>query len=89
VSTLLAGRYQGAPVKAPYFWSDQYGCRIQFAGIARPTDEISFEVGDLNEESFLAVYRRDGRPVAVLGVDQPRLFTRFRRQLEPLTKECA
>lgn len=89
VSTLLAGEYQGAPVKAPYFWSDQYGSRIQFAGIARPADEISFEVGDLNEDSFLAVYRRGDRPVAVLGVDQPRLFTRLRRQLEPLTKECA
>jgi NADPH-dependent 2,4-dienoyl-CoA reductase/sulfur reductase-like enzyme len=84
VSTLLTGRYQGAPSKPPYFWSDQYGCRIQFAGIARPDDEISFETGDLNEDSFLAVYRRDGRPVAVLGVDQPRLFTRRRRQLEPL-----
>jgi NADPH-dependent 2,4-dienoyl-CoA reductase/sulfur reductase-like enzyme len=84
VSTLLAGRYQGGPVKAPYFWSDQYGCRIQFAGIARPDDEITFETGDLDEDSFLAVYRRDDRPVAVLGVDQPRLFTRLRRQLEPL-----
>jgi NADPH-dependent 2,4-dienoyl-CoA reductase/sulfur reductase-like enzyme len=84
VSTLLAGRYQGAPVKPPYFWSDQYGCRIQFAGIARPDDQITFETGDLNEDSFLAVYRRDDRPVAVLGVDQPRLFTRLRRQLEPL-----
>jgi NADPH-dependent 2,4-dienoyl-CoA reductase/sulfur reductase-like enzyme len=89
VSTLLAGQYRGAPVKAPYFWSDQYGSRIQFAGIARPADEISFEVGDLNADSFLAVYRRAGRPVAVLGVDQPRLFTRLRRQLEPVTKECA
>ena len=27
---------QGAAVKAPYFWSDQYGSRIQFAGIAAP-----------------------------------------------------
>lgn len=84
VSTLLAGRSQGAPVKPPYFWSDQYGCRIQFAGIARVGDQITFETGDLNQDSFLAVYRRDDRPVAVLGVDQPRLFTRLRRQLEPL-----
>jgi NADPH-dependent 2,4-dienoyl-CoA reductase/sulfur reductase-like enzyme len=84
VSTLLAGHYQGGAVKPPYFWSDQYGCRIQFAGIARPDDQITFETGDLNEDSFLAVYRRDDRPVAVLGVDQPRLFTRLRRQLEPL-----
>ena len=89
VSTLLAGQYRGAPVKAPYFWSDQYGSRIQFAGIARPADEITFEVGDLNADSFLAVYRRDGRPVAVLGVDQPRLFTRLRRQLEPVRRRSA
>jgi hypothetical protein len=27
------------------------------------------------------VYRRAGEAVAVLGVDQPKLFTRLRRQL--------
>jgi NADPH-dependent 2,4-dienoyl-CoA reductase/sulfur reductase-like enzyme len=82
VATLLAGgRHNGNPAKPPYFWSDQYGCRIQFAGIAHPGDETTFEVGSLPEASFLAVYRREGQPVAVLGVDQPKLFTRWRRQL--------
>jgi NADPH-dependent 2,4-dienoyl-CoA reductase/sulfur reductase-like enzyme len=81
VATLLAGGHNGAPAKPPYFWSDQYGCRIQFAGIARPDDQLTFEVGDLSEASFLAVYRRDDRPVAVLGMNQPKLFTRWRRQL--------
>ena len=82
VATLLAGgRHNGTPAKPPYFWSDQYGRRIQFAGIADPGDEITFEVGNLRDASFLAVYRRGGEPVAVLGVDQPRLFTRWRRQL--------
>jgi NADPH-dependent 2,4-dienoyl-CoA reductase/sulfur reductase-like enzyme len=82
VATLLAGgRHDGVPAKPPYFWSDQYGRRIQFAGIAAPGDEITFEVGTLRDASFLAVYRRGGEPVAVLGVDQPRLFTRLRRQL--------
>ena len=75
------GRYQGTPARPPYFWSDQYGSRIQFAGIAGPHDEITFEVGSADDASFLAVYRRGDRPVAVLGVDQPRLFTRWRRQL--------
>ena len=84
VSTLLEGGHQGSSVKPPYFWSDQYGSRIQFAGVARPGDEITFDVGDATEDSFLAVYRRDSRPVAVLGVDQPKLFTRIRRQLEPV-----
>jgi NADPH-dependent 2,4-dienoyl-CoA reductase/sulfur reductase-like enzyme len=82
VATLLAGGIdQGAVVKAPYFWSDQYGSRIQFAGIARPDDEVTIEEGSCDEHCFLAAYRRDGRLVAVLAVDQPRLFTRWRRQL--------
>jgi NADPH-dependent 2,4-dienoyl-CoA reductase/sulfur reductase-like enzyme len=82
VATLLAGgRHDGNPAKPPYFWSDQYGRRIQFAGIAHTGDEITFEVGNARDASFLAVYRRGGEPVAVLGIDQPKLFTRWRRQL--------
>jgi NADPH-dependent 2,4-dienoyl-CoA reductase/sulfur reductase-like enzyme len=81
VATLLAGRHNGTPARPPYFWSDQYGSRIQFAGIAGPDDEITFEVGDAHDPSFLAVYRRGDQAVAVLGVNQPRLFTRWRRQL--------
>ncbi|MCV7286657.1 FAD-dependent oxidoreductase [Mycolicibacterium wolinskyi] len=82
VTTLLSGGLDhGVPVKPPYFWSDQYGSRIQFAGIARPDDEITIEEGSCDDHCFLAAYRRDGRVVAVLGVDQPRLFTRWRRQL--------
>ena len=82
VAALLAGGIdRGAAVKAPYFWSDQYGSRIQFAGIAHPGDEITIEEGSCGDRCFLATYRRDGRLVAVLGVDQPRMFTRWRRQL--------
>ena len=84
VAALLSGgRQEEAAVKAPYFWSDQYGSRIQFAGIARPDDEITIEDGSCEERCLLATYRRDGRLVAVLGIDQPRLFTRWRRQLVP------
>lgn len=82
VSTLLSGgRYQGEPVKPPYFWSDQYGSRIQFAGGTTSGDEVTVEEGDPAGTSFLAVYRRAGNPVAVLGVNQVRLFTRWRRGL--------
>ena len=80
VATLL-GRHDGTPAKPPYFWSDQYDRRIQFAGIAHPGDEITFELGGLRDASFLAVYRREGQPVAVLGVEAPKPFTRWRRQL--------
>ena len=57
--------------------------RIQFAGDARHDDAVSIEVGDADSPSFLAVYRREGAPVAVLGLDQVREFGRWRRQLVP------
>jgi NADPH-dependent 2,4-dienoyl-CoA reductase/sulfur reductase-like enzyme len=67
--------------RAPYFWSDQYGLRIQFAGTAQPGDVVTIEEGSAQERSLLAVYRRGGEPVAVLGLDRPRPFTQWRRSL--------
>jgi NADPH-dependent 2,4-dienoyl-CoA reductase/sulfur reductase-like enzyme len=67
--------------RIPYFWSDQYGVRIQFAGTRGPDDELHVVEGDVASRSFLAVYERNEVPVAVLGMNQPRLFTRWRRQL--------
>lgn len=84
VSTLLSGGLQETRVEPPYFWSDQYGSRIQFAGVTQPGDESTVEVGSFADNSFLVVYRRAGHPVAVLGVNQTRLFTRWRRQLSAL-----
>jgi NADPH-dependent 2,4-dienoyl-CoA reductase/sulfur reductase-like enzyme len=67
--------------RAPYFWSDQYGVRIQFAGHTRPGDEVTIEEGSPEERSLLALYRRAGEPVAALGLDRPRPFTQWRRKL--------
>lgn len=82
VAALLSGGLGEAPppVKPPYFWSDQYDKKIQFAGHAELADEVTIEVGAVTDLDFLAVYRRGGRPVAALGVNQPRAFTRVRRQ---------
>ncbi|OMQ16480.1 FAD-dependent oxidoreductase [Modestobacter sp. VKM Ac-2676] len=80
VATLL-GTGGPAPAPVPYFWSDQYGARIQFAGSRREDDVVRVLEGSCADRSFLAVYERDGHPVAVLGMNQPRLFTRWRRQL--------
>jgi NADPH-dependent 2,4-dienoyl-CoA reductase/sulfur reductase-like enzyme len=74
--------------RLPYFWSDQYDARIQFAGHAGPADEVAVEDGDPTGDptrdgaGFLAVYRRGGEPVGVLGVDRPRLFNQWRRRLD-------
>lgn len=82
VATLLAGGAvePGLP-RPPYFWSDQYGVKIQFAGHAAGADSVTIEAGAADDRDVLAVYRRAGNPVAVLGMNQPRLFTRWRKQL--------
>ncbi|MCT2590815.1 FAD-dependent oxidoreductase [Streptomyces sp. N2-109] len=91
VRTLLAGpdtapgtaSAGGGSVRGllPYFWSEQYGVRIQFAGARRDGDSVRIDSGDPEDRCFLAVYERDGRPTAVLGMDQPKQFTWWRRQL--------
>ncbi|MDX3383906.1 FAD-dependent oxidoreductase [Streptomyces niveiscabiei] len=83
VRALLAGDGAEPPAtpRPPYFWSDQYGVRIQFAGHAAGADSVTVEAGSADARDVLAVYRRGETPVAVLGMNQPRLFTRWRKQL--------
>lgn len=82
VTALLAGgAVEPSAQRPPYFWSDQYGVKIQFAGHATAADSVTIEEGARDEHNVLAVYRRSGHPVAVLGMNQPRLFTRWRKQL--------
>ncbi|NEA61402.1 FAD-dependent oxidoreductase [Streptomyces sp. SID12488] len=82
VAALLAGGAvePGVP-RPPYFWSDQYGVKIQFVGHAGGADSVAVEEGAVGERNVLAVYRRGGEPVGVLGMNQPRLFVRWRKQL--------
>ena len=48
-----------APV--PFFWSDQYDVKIQFAGRMRGDDEVRVVAGSLDERKFTALYGRGGR----------------------------
>ena len=66
----------------PYFWSDQYGIRIQFSGHAELADRIEIEAGDPATHSFLAAYYRGEDPVGLLSSGQPRLFAKRRRDVE-------
>jgi NADPH-dependent 2,4-dienoyl-CoA reductase/sulfur reductase-like enzyme len=81
VQALLDSDAPEQPLKPPYFWSDQHGVKIQFAGHSAGHDRVEIETGDPQEHSFLAVYYRGDVPVAVLGMNQPRLFTKWRRSL--------
>jgi 3-phenylpropionate/trans-cinnamate dioxygenase ferredoxin reductase component len=76
----------GAGYRAvPYFWSDQFGVRLQFAGHLRGGEQIRAVEGDYQVgtpgDPMVVVYERAGQPVAVLAIDQPRVFGRWRRSL--------
>ncbi|MFE5483424.1 NAD(P)/FAD-dependent oxidoreductase [Streptomyces sp. NPDC056527] len=81
VRNLLAGRTVEDVRPLPYFWSDQYGARIQFAGRHREGDVVRVVEGSTAEGGFLCRYEREGRTTAVLAVDRPRPFMRARREL--------
>ncbi|WP_329112890.1 NAD(P)/FAD-dependent oxidoreductase [Streptomyces sp. NBC_01353] len=81
VRNLLAGRTVDSGRPLPYFWSDQYGARIQFAGRRREGDDVRVVEGSTAEGGFLCRYEREGRTTAVLAVDRPRPFMRARREL--------
>jgi NADPH-dependent 2,4-dienoyl-CoA reductase/sulfur reductase-like enzyme len=65
----------------PYFWSDQYDRKIQFAGRAHPHDEVSIVDGSLADRQLTALYRHGDRLVACLAVNQPRGFIKYRKLL--------
>jgi 3-phenylpropionate/trans-cinnamate dioxygenase ferredoxin reductase component len=81
VATLLGLTVTAARPPAPYFWSDQYGARLQFAGHRLPDDAVEIVEGDLDSRRFVAGYRRRGELVAVFAMNQPKLFGKWRRQL--------
>ncbi|WP_055550676.1 NAD(P)/FAD-dependent oxidoreductase [Streptomyces sp. NBRC 110028] len=69
----------------PYFWSDQYGMRIQAYGHLRGHDEVAVVEGSLEEGAegaFLAAYRRGDRLTGVLAVGMsPRVLRDWRRSI--------
>ncbi|MFH9224196.1 NAD(P)/FAD-dependent oxidoreductase [Streptomyces lydicus] len=85
VRNLLAGSTVATHRALPYFWSDQYGVRIQFAGRRAPGDTPRLVEGSPDDRSFLACYERDGRTTAVLALNRPRPFMRLRRELARTT----
>jgi NADPH-dependent 2,4-dienoyl-CoA reductase/sulfur reductase-like enzyme len=81
VETLLGVPLATGRPPAPYFWSDQYGARLQFAGHRLPDDTVEIVEGEVDSRRFVAGYRRRGELVAVFAMNQPKLFGKWRRQL--------
>jgi len=80
VARAIRGAEPGAR-PTPYFWSDQFGLRLQHVGSAEGWERIVLE-GD--ETSLAARYlAQDGRLVAALRVNRPQQVGSLRRQLAP------
>jgi 3-phenylpropionate/trans-cinnamate dioxygenase ferredoxin reductase component len=67
--------------RAPYFWSDQLGMKLQMIGRAHGADSVEIEEA-APSPSFIARYRRRGRLVGVFAAGVPRAIGRARRELE-------
>jgi NADPH-dependent 2,4-dienoyl-CoA reductase/sulfur reductase-like enzyme len=61
----------------PYFWSDQYDVRIQFAGHRRP-GEAFLPVPQDTPGRHVALVARDGVLVGALAINAPRELLRYR-----------
>ncbi|MCP3801494.1 NAD(P)/FAD-dependent oxidoreductase [Allokutzneria sp. A3M-2-11 16] len=81
VRNLLAGALVESCADVPYFWSDQYGVRIQFAGRVLPSDKVEVVEGSVEDRAFVAVWRREAVEVGVLAFNNTKSFNRRRRAL--------
>lgn len=65
----------------PYVWSDQYGKRIQVLGHPAGADIIKLVEQDAKRGSFIALYGKAGRLVAVVGCNAAAKTMRYRPKL--------
>ena len=80
---------ESAATLIPYFWSDQYGRKIQVLGHPHPEDDV-VRVKDTGEGQWLGVYSRRGIVSGLVALNQPRALTLSRSLLEePTTLEAA
>jgi NADPH-dependent 2,4-dienoyl-CoA reductase/sulfur reductase-like enzyme len=79
---LLTGEQAAPFAPVPYFWSDQYGTKIQFLGRYVPGDEWAMVDGAPPDPRCAAVFGRAGRVVAALGFGRPAKVMGLRRAIE-------
>ncbi|CAL9560110.1 NAD(P)/FAD-dependent oxidoreductase [Streptomyces sp. enrichment culture] len=75
----------------PYFWSEQFGRFVQYAGHHADADRTVWR-GDPADQAWTVCWLRDGRLVALLAVGRPRDLAQGRRLIEagtPLDPDLA
>jgi 3-phenylpropionate/trans-cinnamate dioxygenase ferredoxin reductase subunit len=70
--TLLAPPGTAQPGTAiPFFWSDQYDCKLQLVGVPSPNDAIRVVEGGLGERKFVALFERDSVATGAFLLNSP------------------
>ncbi len=81
--SVVAGRADAPSfTPVPYFWSDQYGIRLQVLGNPGGDDDVHITDGSLGEGKFVALFGRAGRLRAVVAIGKPRQLMGFRPLME-------
>jgi NADPH-dependent 2,4-dienoyl-CoA reductase/sulfur reductase-like enzyme len=83
----LAHHWMGqvAEPALPYFWSDQYGKKIQMLGHPHPDDQVVMVAGSADELKWLALYVRNHVVTGILALSQPRGLATSRVLLDQVT----
>ena len=76
-----AGQPGRAVPPVPFFWSDQYGERLQFLGRAGPDDEVRVVQRLGRRAGLRRPVRPPGRLHGVLGLSRPKLVMGYQRLL--------
>ena len=67
----LSGECDETPF-IPYFWSDQYGKKIQLLGHPDASDEVTLVSGSVESRRWLAIYHHDDIVSGVVALSSPR-----------------
>ncbi|MGJ0121467.1 NAD(P)/FAD-dependent oxidoreductase [Williamsia sp. MIQD14] len=84
VARRIAG-LEPPPRRTPYFWSDQYGHRLQICGhipVGVVPQVLDGSMDHGATQGFLAVFGDRDLPTAVVAVDRPRDFLRLRKTID-------
>jgi NADPH-dependent 2,4-dienoyl-CoA reductase/sulfur reductase-like enzyme len=66
---ILAGEAATDFRDVPYYWSDQFGFRLEVLGLPPDDCDVQFVWGSAASESFLAAYRLHGEVVGCVGLN--------------------
>lgn len=69
----------------PYFWSDQYGSKIQMLGHPKANDDVRMVSGSVSDGKWVALYSRDGVVTGIVALSQPRALMLSKALLEVRT----